>query len=258
MKSRTANPEMGALDAAISRRGVALGAAAAAFLPLASPSHAIEMYTSDILPPKAVEAYNKQWPTLQLAADYYAFELKPLVDDPAKWQVVSELGASKNIGSAASVSFLEREFFTPMRILVNSIPPDMNEEMNQAFNGFQIALAKLTRLARDGQITGDLPDASASEIAEVKKSWETGRESLNQFFVAMNTVTETDRMQTIPVGAEGYPRDSKRYKKLKKDLALCRNRGGELIAGIYGQLMVYGTTGVNPCGDLNLNNYFDK
>jgi hypothetical protein len=205
-----------------------------------------------------VEAYNKQWPTLQLAADYYAFDLKPLVDNPGAWNVISELGASTSIGSAASVSRLEREFFTPMRILVSSVPPDMEDDLQSAFNKFQVAMGKLTRLARAGQTTGDLAMPEDSEIVEVKKSWEEGRESLNKFFVALNVITGTDRMTTIPEGGEGYPRSKKRFKQLQKDLAMCRNRGGELLAGIYGQLMVYGTTGTNPCGNLNLNNYFDR
>ena len=49
------------------------------------------------------------------------------------------------------------------------------------------------------------------------------------------------------------------FTQLMKDAALCRNRGGEALAGIWGQLMVYGTVpGVNPCGNVNLQNYFDQ
>jgi len=44
-----------------------------------------------------------------------------------------------------------------------------------------------------------------------------------------------------------------------KDAALCRNRGGEQLAGIWGQLMVYGTVpGVNPCGSVNMASYFQQ
>ena len=49
------------------------------------------------------------------------------------------------------------------------------------------------------------------------------------------------------------------FTQLMKDAALCRNRGGEALAGIWGQLMVYGTVpGVNPCGNVNMQNYFDQ
>ena len=54
-----------------------------------------------------------------------------------------------------------------------------------------------------------------------------------------------------------YARSKERYTQLLKDTALCRNRGGEQLAGLWGNLMVYGTVpGVNPCGDINLANYF--
>ena len=49
------------------------------------------------------------------------------------------------------------------------------------------------------------------------------------------------------------------YTQLMKDAALCRNRGGEQLAGIWGQLMVYGTVpGVNPCGSVNMASYFQQ
>ena len=49
-----------------------------------------------------------------------------------------------------------------------------------------------------------------------------------------------------------------RYTQLLKDAALCRNRGGEALAGLWGNLMVYGTVpGVNPCGNSALA-YFSQ
>ena len=54
----------------------------------------------------------------------------------------------------------------------------------------------------------------------------------------------------VTKGGVGYPRSKGLYTQLKKDAALCRNRGGEALAGIWGNLMVYGTVpGVNPCGN---------
>ena len=111
--------------------------------------------------------------------------------------------------------------------------------------------------------------------------WESGRRALNQFSEALNTATGTQRIAMIPVppshtpetalcaasevracvcsqeGGIGYPRSKERYVQLNKDAALCRARGGEALAGVWGQLMVYGTVpGVNPCGNVNLGNYF--
>ena len=65
-------------------------------------------------------------------------------------------------------------------------------------------------------------------------------------------------MVMIPREFEAYPRSKRRYVELKRNLAKCQNRGGEALAGIWSQLMVYGTAGVSPCGDINLYNYFDQ
>jgi len=91
-------------------------------------------------------------------------------------------------------------------------------------------------------------------------TWNAGASALNSFFVALNTATSTKRLVTIPVNGVGYPRSQKLYTQLQKDTALCRNRGGEALAGIWGNLMVYGVpgTGVNPCGSVNLQNYFTQ
>jgi len=75
----------------------------------------------------------------------------------------------------------------------------------------------------------------------------------------MNEATGTKRLVTIPVNGVNYPRSKKLWTQLQKDSALCRNRGGEALAGLWGNLMVYGTVpGVNPCGNVNLANYFEQ
>lgn len=244
-----------------SRRGVALVAAAAVFVPGTLPSHAIETDPLDDLPKQTASAYKMQWPSLQIAADYYVFELLDLVENPTRWNQIAELSSSTNIGSAASVSKVEREFFTPMRILSLAFPPDLGgDEMQEAFNSFQKVIAKMTRQARSAQVFGD-PEAvlasAGKDIKELQNTWEEGRESLNSFFVAMNTATSTTRMVTIPKGGKNYPRSKKLYSQLMRDAALCRNRGGETLAAIWGQLMVYADAGVNPCGNINFKNYFE-
>ena len=73
---------------------------------------------------------------------------------------------------------------------------------------------------------------------------------MNTFFAAVNEATGSKRLVDIPKLGGPYPRSEKLYTQLLKDAALCRNRGGEALAGIWGNLMVYGTVpGVNPCGN---------
>lgn len=214
----------------------------------------------DDLPPKAVTAYKQYWPALQLAADEYVFDVYALLDDPGKWDSIGMLTETTDIGSASSVSRLERDFITPMRILSLAFPPDAGgDEMQGALNRFQTAGARLSAQARAGQTTGNLAQPSAAEIAGVLKCWDEGRLALNAFFLAVNTGTAIDRLVVIPANGKGYPRSKSLYVQLRKDSALCRNRGGEALAGLWGQLMVYGTVpGVNPCGNVNLGNYFTQ
>mmetsp|Transcript_62 Transcript_62/g.264 ORF Transcript_62/g.264 Transcript_62/m.264 type:complete len:148 (+) Transcript_62:695-1138(+) len=147
-----------------------------------------------------------------------------------------------------------------MRILTLSFPPDAGgDEMQLALDRFQASALRLSLLARRGQTTGNVAQPSAAEVAAVKKTWDEGRQSINAFFDALNTGTSTQRLVGIPAKVEGYPRSKKLYTQLRKDAALCRNRGGEALAGFWGNLMVYGTVpGVNPCGNVNLANYFDQ
>ena len=86
-------------------------------------------------------------------------------------------------------------------------------------------------------------------------AFDAGRVALNGFFAAVNSGVGASRLVPVPpvsqaLKGEGYPRSKRLYTQLLKDAALCRNRGGEQLAGLWGQLMVYGTIpGVNPCGD---------
>jgi hypothetical protein len=197
------------------------------------------------------------WTALQLAADFYVFELRDNVLNPQKWDLVGAVMESKSIGSAQSVSRLEREFISPMRVLSLAFPPDLGgDEMTAALGGFQKAMGKLGKNARstEGVIT-ELP--SKKEIAQVFEYWDAGRVSLNEFFEALNGATQSKRLITIPVGGKDYPRSNTLYVQLKKDAAQCRNRGGEQLAGIWGQLMVYGTV-TNPCGGVNMATYFNQ
>ena len=134
-----------------------LAAAAAASLAAAGspwPAAAVvaDGVTYDDLPPKAQQAYQQYWPALQLAADSYVFELYDLLPEPGRWDSIGAITESTDIGSAASVSKLEREYLTPMRILALAFPPDAGgEEMQAALNKFQGSMFQLSRLARAGQ-----------------------------------------------------------------------------------------------------------
>jgi len=243
-----------------SRRALCFSAAAAAGTLLVPRANAVEPLTLDDLPSKAVQAYQQYWPDLQLAGDYYVFELRDLLREPGRWDLVSALTESSSIGSAASVSKLEREFLTPMRILSLAFPPDAGgDEMQEALGKFQQTMFSLSRQARAGQTTGNLANPDKKTIAAIEKTWDDGRQDLNIFYTTLNTATSVNRLVSIPPDGKDYPRSKKLYTQLMKDAALCRNRGGQALAGLWGQLMVYGTVpGVNPCGNVNLQNYFTQ
>ena len=206
----------------------------------------------DELPPGAATAYRQYWPAMQLAADFYAFELRGFIADPQKWDLVGAIMESKSTGSAQSPSRLEREFVSPMRILALAFPPDLGgEPMQKSLDRFQQTMFKLSKYRASP--AGTETPSTAAPLA----LWEQGREELNEFLGTMNSATESTRMVQIPPKAEGYPRSKTLYTQLMKDSALCRNRGGQALAGIWGQLMVYGTApGVQPCGSVNLETYF--
>lgn len=67
-------------------------AAAATSLQLPARAHAsIEPGLSlDDLPSKAVQAYRQYWPAMQLAGDFYVFELKELTFSPGNWDQIGE------------------------------------------------------------------------------------------------------------------------------------------------------------------------
>jgi hypothetical protein len=210
----------------------------------------------DELPPKAKQAYLQYLPQLQLDGDYFAFELTPLLAQPGRWDKIFALTESTNIGSAQSVSRLDREFITPMRILALAFPPDLGgEDMQSAIDNFQKSMFRLSSLARKNAMTGNVAAPNAAEIKEVETAFDGGRKALNAFYEAVNTGAGAARLTPIPpipqmMKGEGYPRSKTLYTQLLKDAALCRNRGGEQLAGLWGNLMVYGTIpGVNPCGD---------
>jgi len=232
---------------AVQRRALLQGAGAVATSALVQPVlPALADDKMEDLPPGAVQAYKQQWPGMQLATDYYVFELLNQVANPQAWDNVGALMEGKSSGSAQSPSQLERRFITPMRILALSFPPDEGgDEMQAALDSFQKSMFKLGREARSSPGGGETPNPNTA-----LGYWDAGRQSLNAYLVAMNTATGINRLVPIPPKGQGYPRSKARYTQFKKDAAICQNRGGEALAGVWGNLMVYGVagTGVSPCG----------
>ena len=238
----------------ILRLGAASAIAATAIGPLDVRAYSVEQQQPpvqssaalDELPRNTVIAYQRTWPAMQLAADFYAFELLDRVRNPQRWDLI---GAFIGIGGDSSASRLEREFLSPMTILALAFPPDAGgDEMQESLLAFRQSMGQLGKVA--GSSPGLSEGPSTAEKALAMTQWEGGRVALNRFLLALNAATETSRLTTIPTGGVGYPRSKERYVQLTKDAALCRNRGGEQLAGLWGNLMVYGTVpGVNPCGN---------
>lgn len=208
----------------------------------------------DVLAKDGFKAYKQYWPALQLAADFYVFEMEPLVREPAKWAKFEDLfRESAARGGQGQPSRIEREFISPMRMMTTTFPePDAMQLAQQDFSKHMRAIQKKTI----GYSAGDIPPEAVQK--EVSVAFDQGRDSLNAFLLGINDATGASRMVAIPKDYAAYPRSKSRYLELKRNLAKCQNRGGEALAGIWGQLMVYGTTGVSPCGDINLSNYFDQ
>jgi len=211
--------------------------------------------TLDDLPPKAKQAFLQYLPQFQLDGDFLAFELIPLLGQPGRWDLIYKITEAQTAGAATTVSRLDREFITPMRQVALAFPPDLQgDEMQAAINDFQKAMFKFSTFARKNAQIGNVAPPTAKEIKELESQFDEGRRAFNAFIVAVNAGAGVELLVTVPtVGevlkGEGYPRSKGLYTQLIKDAALCRNRGGEQLAGLWGNLMVYGTApGTNPCG----------
>eukprot|EP00526_Cylindrotheca_closterium_P023383 CAMPEP_0113620774 /NCGR_PEP_ID=MMETSP0017_2-20120614/10594_1 /TAXON_ID=2856 /ORGANISM="Cylindrotheca closterium" /LENGTH=164 /DNA_ID=CAMNT_0000530461 /DNA_START=33 /DNA_END=523 /DNA_ORIENTATION=- /assembly_acc=CAM_ASM_000147 len=94
----------------------------------------------DDLPPDAAKSYYQYRIPLQLAADYYIFELQEKVGNLDEWGNIGQLFASNNArGGQGQPSRIERDFVNPMRIVLLSMPPDVSDEMRDAQFKFEAA-----------------------------------------------------------------------------------------------------------------------
>ena len=107
----------------------------------------------------------------------------------------------------------------------------------------------------DDELDRSIKAEHAEEVKALEAAFEEGRVAFNTFITSVNSGVGASLLVTVPtvsqaLKGEGYPRSKRLYTQLLKDAALCRNRGGEALAGLWGNLMVYGTVpGVNPCGN---------
>lgn len=191
-----------------SRRAVIGGLAAAVLAPRSAHSATGGVELPDALedlPKNAKKAYLQYLPQLQLDGDFFVFELEPLLAQPGRWDRISEIVTSTDIGSAASVSRLEREFITPMRQIALAFPPDMGgEEMQSAIDGFQKAMYTLASNARKAQTNGITAPPSAQEVKAVEDAYTRSYTALNTFFAAVNNGVGTQRLVPVTKKA-GYP-----------------------------------------------------
>lgn len=212
-------------------------------------------------PPEAVRSYLQYRYPLQLAADYYIFDLQSLVRDTDSYGEVNDLVTSKGSrGGGGGASRIERDYVNPMRIIGLSMPPDVADDIRECQFAFERAMAKLTKA------TGGIRRGLSVEIDKkvviprAMDAWEDGRVALNSFFVTLNKATGLeDELRIIPPAGPDqlveYGRSVRRYNEFTKKTRLCQNRGGPTLSAAWGQLMVSGYL-QDSCGVEPLEGYF--
>eukprot|EP00553_Chaetoceros_curvisetus_P002496 CAMPEP_0204616414 /NCGR_PEP_ID=MMETSP0717-20131115/3663_1 /ASSEMBLY_ACC=CAM_ASM_000666 /TAXON_ID=230516 /ORGANISM="Chaetoceros curvisetus" /LENGTH=287 /DNA_ID=CAMNT_0051629651 /DNA_START=27 /DNA_END=890 /DNA_ORIENTATION=+ len=210
------------------------------------------------LPPEARKSYLQYRIPLQLAADYYLFELMPKLSNIDDWGEVNQLFQVNNNKGQGSPSKIERDYTNTMRIIGLSMPPDEADDMRTAQFKFEKAMNKISKSVNG--VRRDLPvEIDPKSVDNAKAGWEDGRVALNEFFAILNTSTGLNEMKEIPAagpnqGAE-YGRSARRYNELMKRTKLCQNRGGPALSQAWGQLMISGYM-QDSCGIPDLDDYF--
>jgi hypothetical protein len=210
------------------------------------------------LPTEAVRSYLQYRIPLQIAADFYVFELQGMVGQTDSWGEVNQLFQVNNNKGQGNPSRIERDFVNPMRIILLSMPPDVSEDMRTAQFKFEASMQGITKAVRG--YSRDLPvEIDSSSITKAQASWEGGRVALNEFFALLNDVTGLPLLKGIPAAGpkqrDEYGRSSRRYFDLVKKTKLCQNRGGPALSQAWGTLMVSGYL-QDSCGIPDLEDYF--
>lgn len=235
------------------------GASAAALPPPRVPTTSSSGLLSD-LPPEAVRSYLQYRFPLQLAADFYIFDLQTMVRDTDEFGAVNDLVASKGSrGGGGGASRIERDYVNPMRIIGLSMPPEYADDIRDTQFAFEKAMARLTK-ATGGIRRGLSVEIDKEAVPSAVAAWEEGRMALNSFFVTLNAATGLEgELRVIPPPGPDqtreYGRSIRRYNEFAKKTRLCQNRGGPTLSAAWGQLMISGYL-QDSCGVEPLEGYF--
>lgn len=212
------------------------------------------------LPNDAIKSYLQYRYSLQLAADYYIFDLQNMVADTDEYGLVTELVRSSNArGGQGQPSRIERDYVNPMRIMGLSLPPEYADDVRDTQFAFERAMSKLNKATQG--IKRDLSvEIDKNAVPNAKAAWEEGRVALNSFFAILNTATGLkDELKLIPPSGPNqvaeYGRSIRRYNEFMKKTKLCQNRGGPALSQAWGQLMVSGYL-QDSCGVEPMDQYF--
>ncbi len=205
------------------------------------------------LPPEAARSYLQYRISLQVAMDYYIFELQSKLKDIDDWGEVNQLFQTNNNRGQGQPNKIERDYTNTMRILLLSMPPEESEAMRTAQFKFEKAMQKITKATAG--VRRDLPvEVDSGLVQKASEGWEEGRVALNEFMVVLNEATGLNEMKLIPeAGPEQYKmygRSPRRYFDLTKKTKLCQNRGGPALSQAWGQLMISGylQENMDSCG----------
>eukprot|EP00980_Cylindrotheca_fusiformis_P028206 scaffold22586_cov138-Cylindrotheca_fusiformis.AAC.26 len=215
----------------------------------------------DELPPDAAKSYYQYRIPLQIAADYYIFDLQDKIGDIDEWGNIGQMFQVNNArGGQGQPSKIERDFVNPMNIVLLSMPPDVADEMRESQFKFEAAMQKISRATAGYR--KDLPvEIPRSSVEAAKQGWEEGRVAYNQFLLSLNAVTGLSEMKPVPAAGPNqkaeYGRSARRYNELIKKTKLCQNRGGPALSQAWGQLMVSGYL-QDSCGIPDLDTYFHQ
>jgi len=144
-------------------------------------------------------AYLNKAQQLNAAADWYLFELRPLVfpsqeiikrsdcekmgdacPERAGLTVISDMyKRPPTVRGGPNLSKPERDLITPLKTLATSavFDPDMEDDLQGIVSDFELSSAKIESAARRGDLT------------EVRKLFDAGRGQLNKYFTQVNGAT---------------------------------------------------------------------
>lgn len=213
------------------------------------------------LPNEASRGYLQYRIPLQVAVDYYIFELQDKLGNIDDWGEVNQLFQTNNNRGQGQPNKIERDYTNTMRILLLSMPPDESDSMRAAQFKFERAMQKITK-ATSG-VRRDLPvEIDPTVVTRAQEGWEDGRVALNEFLAILNEVTGLNEMKLIPESGpnqrKNYGRSAKRFFELTKRTKLCQNRGGPALSQAWGQLMISGylQDNMDSCGIPDPIEYF--